>query len=1377
MQSDQSIEANHAAFQQLLSAVEQNVERSAWEAAMQCATAAANWAWLHSCGVFASPELEALLARIGAALPDPPLERRESGRRHVLTVVSGAYAVGGHTRLAARWMALDHDSRHTLVLTRQGGAELPAMIAELVERGTIELVVLDEPGRVERAAHLRRLLASSDCAVLHIHPDDPVPVVALAGMAHPPPVLFENHADHVFWIGAGVSNLLVSLHDDGSRIAYERRGISPANVGWLPIPLDLAALDRVPPVDIRAEHGIPADAVLLLSCASAYKFAPIDDVSMPQLLAPLLDEREEVHVLLVGPESDPPGTRFAEAFPGRVHYAGRVGADKLHAAYHACDVYLDAVPTSSSTALCEAVAAGKPALKYCLRAWSEAGFSMDMDAIPLPLYVSHDADAFRSELCSLIDSPSLRAERGQIMADMLRMCHGDAHFRAQLEAMYRRAAQLPRIELDASRTVQQSALLDVLLHTLAENLEASRLQEQSVPLSLVARQMTPEEHYRRLLGSRRILPDQASQAIARMQDVPAMQVVVFDPDRDGDGLERTMQSLYGQLLPASSVTVVSEADVARRSGVHAVEPDGEAIAQFDRLVRASDGEWFLPLFAGDVLEEGALLLLADALAAHPQWMCCYLDEDAWSDEGPVQPILKPDANLDLLRSYPYIGRHLAIRRSALEDIGGLHEQAGELALVDAALRLLERHGTGALGHLAEIVLHAGLPYAQWLARPAVAERTPDLVGAHLARLGIAHEVQPGVVRGVCRVRYLHERQPPVSIIIPTRDQLPLLNAAVDSLLAKTRYTNYELLIVDNNSQDPAACAYLDGIEKLNSPQLRVLRYPHPFNYSAINNFAAAQARGEYLVLLNNDTAILHDDWIDALLNHAQRPEVGIVGAKLHYPDGRIQHAGVVLGMQGPAGHPFIGEPIDAAGYMQRLQVDQNYTAVTAACLMIRKSVYEEVGGLDEEQFKVSYNDVDLCLKVHQAGYLNVWTPYAMLMHEGSVSQTKVDTTARAEKQKRFLGEQEAMYRKWMPLLARDPAYNRNLGLRGAGFELDERRNLSWQPFSEPLLPRVFCVAGDAYGCGHYRIRQPFAAMQGEGLAEGCVSDIHLAPVEMERFQPHAIVLQRQLEEPQLAAMRRYRDAFGAFKVYELDDYLPNVPVKSEARARMPKDLTRTLRQALSMVDRFVVSTEPLAEAFAGFHEDIRVVPNRLPVHWWGDLSSRRRAGSKPRVGWAGGATHRGDLDLIADVVRDLADEVEWVFFGMCPEQVREYVHEVHPGVRIGKYPAMLASLNLDLALAPVEDNAFNRCKSNLRLLEYGACGFPVICSDVLCYQGDLPVTRVKNRYKDWVAAIRMHLDDLDESARLGDQLRQAVARDWMLTGNNLADWRNAWMPS
>ncbi|GAB2563938.1 glycosyltransferase family 92 protein [Dyella jejuensis] len=855
---------------------------------------------------------------------------------------------------------------------------------------------------------------------------------------------------------------------------------------------------------------------------------------------------------------------------------------------------------------------------------------------------------------------------------------------------------------------------------------------------------------------------QAIRRIEKQGRPPRFQAIVIDLANDVEAALRTQASLEAQHYPHFHISVISG--------------DEAPMNRLNDEIAASDADWVQLVYAGDLLHPAALLLLAERTVSHPYLRALYVDEDTHANGVFDNPIFKPDFNLDMLRSYPYMGRAIAFSRQRCLELGGLPEQYGDMAVHELLFRLLETDGLHTIGHVGEVMYRAALPYSQWLASETVKAHSAAIVSRHLARIGVAHAMEPGALPGFNRVIYQHARQPLVSIIVPTKDQLPLLNGLIDSLLSKTRYLNYELLIVDNHTEEPAACAYLAGIEGLNSAQLRVLRYPHPFNYSAINNFAVAQARGEYLILLNNDTAVLHEDWIEALLNHAQRPEVGIVGAKLHFPDGRIQHGGVVLGLRGAADHPFIGQPMEADGYMHRLRVDQNYTAVTAACLMIRKSVYEEVGGLDEQDFKVSYNDVDLCLKVHKAGYLTVWTPYARLMHVGSVSQTKVDTTAQDAKLKRFQGEQQAMYRKWLPQLARDPAYSINFSLDGAGFELNGQRSKAWQPFANPLLPRMFCVAADEHGCGHYRVLQPFASMQRGGMIEGMIADVHLQPVAMERFQPTSLVLQRQVAEHQIKLLESYRDFSHAFKVFELDDLIQQIPVKSMFYDAMPKDVIKSLRRALATVDRFVVSTDTLAGEFEGFHSDIRVVRNRLPVNWWSELKNQRRVGRKPRVGWGGGSSHRGDLELIADVVRDLADEVEWVFLGMCPDKLRPYVHEFHTGVPIHEYPRKLASLNLDLALAPLEENAFNFCKSNLRLLEYGACGFPVVCTDIVCYQDDLPVTRVKNRYKEWTGAVRMHLADLDATAKMGDALRDAVHRDWMLEGDRLLEWRDAWLP-
>ncbi|RDS79673.1 glycosyltransferase [Dyella monticola] len=1362
MIDDTSIEKNHATFRQMVADVEAAIACADWNQAIYLSGVAARWAWLNSCGIFASPELEALLTRIGSALPDHDACRRGEGKRHVVTVMSSAHDSGGHTRLATRWMALDKASRHTLVLILQDGIELPSLVTDLVAEGTVELVVLDDDSYVDRVLHLRKLLAQSDYAVLHIRPNDAIAVAALAGMAEPPPVLLEDHANHCFWIGASVANVVVSLHESGIRVATDRRGVPRAHINWVPMPLDYAKLDRAGSNDVRARRGIPHDAVLLMSSGAPYKFIPIDDISLSDLLEPILTARPDVHLLVVGPDADPANTHLAQRYPQRVHMVGFLNEAALTDCYNACDIYLESAPFPSGTALAEAAAVGRPILKFSPAQWRRCSFAVDIDAVPAPAYIWSDKEGYRQDLLYLIDHPEQRVVRGHFARASVRACHGDAMFLSTLEAAYACATHLPRITLDAAACAQRTELLDTLLLKMAKNAEEPK--NEALALFSTMRASTPQERYTNWLAMQRLHASQIKLLQPTLREHDRVHVVVLDLDDDTAALAETSRSLGEQSLAACDIHVLKRGDCAP---VHeGTEPDW--ITPFNVLASASRAEVLLTLRAGDTLSADALLLLAMRFMEQPSIACCYMDEDAHVEDGLFHPVFKPDLNLDLLRSYPYIGRALAVRGTALLLLGGLATAHPALSHYDFVLRVIEQCGLEAVGHLAEVTVHARLSYAAWLGSPAVTAHAATVVSAHLQRLGIAHAMQPGVLPGFNRVRYLHHRTPPVSIIIPTRDQLPLLNGLIDSLLNKTGYANYELLIVDNDSRDPAARAFLDGIERLNSPQLRVLRYPHPFNYSAINNFAAAQARGEYLILLNNDAAVLHSDWIDALLNHAQRPEVGIVGAKLHFPDGRIQHGGVVLGLRGAADHPFIGQPMEAHGYMQRLQVDQNYSAVSAACLMIRKSIYDQVGGLDEHDFKLAYNDIDLCLKVRQAGYLTVWTPYARLMHVGGASRSHGDALEQP-------GPQEAMYRKWLPLLANDPAYNHNLDLDDQGFDLDRRRIVAWQPFAKPISPRMYCVAADAHHRGHYRVRQPFLSMQRASIAEGAIADKPLTPITMERFGADTIVLQRQLSDAQLDSMRSYTAFSRAFKVYELDEYVAQAPLDGLDDAT-PEDMRRALHKAVALTDRLVVSTDRLAEQFGDLHTDIRVVPTRLPVHWWEGVRSERRVGKKPRVGWSGDAGDRRNLEVIADVVRDLADEVEWVFLGACPDALRPYIHEFHEGVSAASHPKKLASLNLDLALAPLDETLFNECKGSTPLLEYGACAIPVVCTDIVSYQGPLPVTRVTNRDSNWLEAIRMHLDDPAASGNAGDALRDAVVKDWLLTDDKALAWRDAWLP-
>ncbi|UNG20561.1 glycosyltransferase [Stutzerimonas zhaodongensis] len=857
--------------------------------------------------------------------------------------------------------------------------------------------------------------------------------------------------------------------------------------------------------------------------------------------------------------------------------------------------------------------------------------------------------------------------------------------------------------------------------------------------------------------------EQVAELLQRHSDGPSFSVVLLDLQGEPDKLKASLASLsqlhqtYTNIQP-----IVLTVNEAVDGAAHVVQVTQDNwLVQLNELLSQAAFDWFSVAAAGDEFTENGLLVACLELVISPEYRAVFCDEIYRQVDEDLGLVLRPSFNLDYVLSFPAgMARHWLFRRDVFLEAGCFNTQFPNAFEFEFILRLVNQGGLAGLGHISEPLLITEMPAL------ANVEDERLAIIRHLQARGYPEAQVTAAKPGRYHLEYKHAGNPVVSILITAGEHLSKLQRCIEGLLESTAYQTFEILLVESHPLDQAVHEWLLALAELQEAKLRVVQSASQ-NMSAMFNEAANQASGDYLLFLASDTATLEEGWLDNLLNHAQRAEVGGVGGRLLTPDGKIAQAIQILGLQGPVGNPYVGEKLDEPGYMQRLQVDQNVSALSQDCLMLPRDLYLQLGGLDEEEIPAPYAMTDLCLRIREAGYLLVWSPSVQLMLD-----RQGPTLVSAQ-------QQDAMYAKWLSQLARDPAYNANFSLaQPGGFKLADTQ-ISWRPLDvwRPL-PVVLAHPADTMGCGHYRIMQPFNALCEAGMVDGGVSEGLMHVVDLERYNPDAVILQRQIGEVRLEAMRQMKAFSRAFKVYELDDYLPNLPMKSVHRQHMPRDIVKSLRKGLSYVDRFVVSTDVMAEAFSDFHPDIRVVKNRLDPRWWGGLPvSARRISKKPRVGWAGGSSHTGDLEMVADVVKELAGEVEWVFFGMCPEKLKPYVHEFHEGVAIEGYAKKLASLNLDLALAPVEQNLFNECKSNLRLLEYGACGFPVICSDVRCYQGDgLPVTRVKNRFRDWVDAIRAHINDLDSAARAGDELRAAVLNGWMLEGENLEAWRKAWLP-
>ncbi len=444
------------------------------------------------------------------------------------------------------------------------------------------------------------------------------------------------------------------------------------------------------------------------------------------------------------------------------------------------------------------------------------------------------------------------------------------------------------------------------------------------------------------------------------------------------------------------------------------------------------GEWIALFDHDDRLAPHALFCVAELINRQPDAALIYSDEDKINSKGQrYDPYFKSDWNPMLFLSHNLV-THLGVyKASLLRELDGFRVGYEGAQDYDLALRFVEKLQPHQIYHIPHVLYHwraihgstavgpQEKPYAMLAAERALNDhfvRTKTKARAHLVGFGF-------------RIDYELPNPPPlVSIIIPTRNALQLVKRSIDSIRRLTTYPNYEIIIIDNGSDDESALAYFGQLARENTA--RILQDNRPFNYAALNNAAVKTACGTVLLLLNNDTEVISPDWLSRMVSLALQPEVGAVGAKLLYPNDTVQHGGVVLGLGGLAGHAHLNFPRSHPGYVGRAVLAQNFSAVTGACLAVRKELYERVGGLNEQDLAIEYNDLDFCLKLTQLGLQNVWTPFAELYHHESATRGYATTR---DKRRRFQKEKDYMLRTWRKEIEADPAYSPNLTLDGADF--------------------------------------------------------------------------------------------------------------------------------------------------------------------------------------------------------------------------------------------------------------------------------------------------------------------------------------------------------
>ncbi len=548
-----------------------------------------------------------------------------------------------------------------------------------------------------------------------------------------------------------------------------------------------------------------------------------------------------------------------------------------------------------------------------------------------------------------------------------------------------------------------------------EVLERQRRKKWENPLTFsiaVPLYRTPEKYLREMIES------------VRQQTYPHWELCLANGSPEDENLNRVLEEYEAADERIRVRKLQNNAGIAGNTNAALEMAAGAYVGMLDHD----------DLLAPDALFEIVSRIERERQAGRPCPDMIYTDEDKVSGDGAEHfgPNLKPDFSPDLLRSNNYICHFLVISGSLLERTGGFDSQYDGAQDYDFILRCSEQ--AERICHVPRILYH-WRTHAQSTADNPISKQYAYDAGtraieAHLLRCGLDGEVVRKKDFGFYRVRYRVKGEPLVSIIIPNKDEKDTLEKCLRSVLEKTTYRNFEIIIVENNSKTDEIFQYYKEIDGRNG--IHVVYWDREFNYSAINNFGISHAKGDYLLFLNNDMEIIDGSWITEMLSHCQRPGTGAVGARLYYPDNTIQHAGIIVGLGGIAGNIFVGLKRSHTGYMHRESLQQDLSAVTAACMMVKREACEAVGGF-EEKLAVAFNDVDFCLRLRKAGYLIVYDPYAELYHYESKTRGAENTK---EKVQRFQNEIEYMRSHWITILKEgDPYYNKNLSLSKWNYSL------------------------------------------------------------------------------------------------------------------------------------------------------------------------------------------------------------------------------------------------------------------------------------------------------------------------------------------------------
>jgi len=857
-------------------------------------------------------------------------------------------------------------------------------------------------------------------------------------------------------------------------------------------------------------------------------------------------------------------------------------------------------------------------------------------------------------------------------------------------------------------------------------------------------------------------------------NLPSVAIVIKHTVGSSQGLiADTLDSIDENFIKAESVLIISENDPPFDfvQSAKLSWKKGEYLHDEYRFTDSSD--WILILDAGVRLAPNALIELSISAQKQPNAILFYADDDICSDGAThTYPNFKPEFNIELIRCTNYIGNSVLLNKIWWIKSGyplktdevynlliecSLSQSAKQIHHVDGILF----HGTGVINNSTE-----NLEF--------------EAARNVLLRSGLVKSVNPLDSLGTWLVNYHQKETKNTTLVMPTGVQPGYMREMLESL-SNYQCQNIAKIILVCNVSDIDEINY--ALNELNYRfEIEVIAYEaSEYSHSNALNLAVENVTTEYVWVCDDDIELIQDDTLGVLLSIAQQEDVGCVEPRLmstHGADARLASGPVILGFQGACG-AYVGEMQlpEEFGYFSKLQLTQDVSAVSGHCFVVKKSQWQEVGGFDTSKFALRYSVLDFCLKLNKLGYRHVWAPTANAMHQGgrSLQKRMSDFEFKVSFAQKEVSEKNYLIKVWGSELANDKFYNRHLSLI-TPYDVEQDIVIDWKPHRKDR-PRVLASPLTS-GAGQYRVVEPLEMLQDQGMVQSSVimpmadrKTRILQPVELIRALPDTLVLQHSVDDAQLSLIEQYKKALPQVHIVQMvDDLLGFVPEKHPNRRFQSREGHLRMVEALKKSDSMIVTTEPLKDHYDKYIKNVKIIPNCLTPKWL-SIKPVKKSKTRLRVGWIGAGQHQGDLEIINEVVKLLSDRVDWIFMGMHTEQVKSYIKEFHSFVSIKDYPEKMASLDLDIAVAPLEDNWFNQCKSNLRLLEYGAMGWPVVCSDVFPYQSyEPPVIRCKNNVEEWVGAINELIDNESKRVKLGQDLNI-----WANNKFNLDGWSTKWL--